>query len=100
MPTQVFDVPAMPVDLLTASGLDGTPLVLEIGKTYIGRFEAIGGDAVMRAIESAAGSPPNVDAVGLPVKPYEDLVVVPAAGLAVYVWERTGAGILVINDVR
>ena len=99
MPTQVFDVGTTPVDLLTANALDGTPLLLLAGRTYCARYEAIGGDAVMRAIESAAGSPPNVDAVGLPIRPFEDLIINPIAGLAVYCWEATGAGVLIINDV-
>ena len=99
MPTQVFDVTAMPVDLLSANAIDGTPLSLAMGKTYMGRYEAIGATAVLRAIESAAGSPPNADAIGLPVLPFEDLVIVPASGLAIYVWEQTGAGVLIINDV-
>ena len=99
MPTQVFDVTAMPVDLLTANALDGTPLSLAMGKTYSARYEAIGSDAIMRAIESTAGSPPNVDAVGLPIRPFEDLIINPIAGLAVFCWEPSGAGVLIINDV-
>ena len=99
MPTQVFDVTAMPVDLLTANAIDGTPLVLTAGKTYVGRYEAIGASAVMRAVEAAAGSPPNADAIGLPVLPYEDLTIIPVSGLGVFIWEETGAGVLIINDV-
>ena len=30
--------------------------------------------------------------------PYEDLIIVPVSGMAVYVWEPTGAGVLIIND--
>ena len=52
MPTQVFDVTATPVDLLTANALDGTPLSLLAGKSYSARYEAIGSNVVMRAIES------------------------------------------------
>ena len=99
MPTQVFDVGSTPENLLTATGLDGSPLILETGKTYSARYEAIGATAVMRAIESAAGSPPDADAIGLPVLPYEDLIIIPATGQAVYVWEQTGSGVLIINDV-
>ena len=99
MPTQVFDVTATPVNLLTANAIDGTPLVLTAGKTYSARYEAISAVTVLRAIESAAGSPPNSDDIGLPVLSYEDLVIVPVSGLAVYVWEPTGAGVLIINDV-
>ena len=100
MPTQIFDISDVPVDLLSANALDGTPLVLEIGKSYSCRFEAIGSTAVLRALEAATGSPPDTNAIGLPVLPYEDLIVTPAAGLAVYVWEKTGAGVLIINGVN
>ena len=99
MPTQVFDVTATPVDLLTANAIDGSPLLLLAGKSYSARYEAIGSDAVMRAIESTAGSPPDAADIGLPVKPYEDLIINPIAGLAVYCWEATGAGVLIINDL-
>ena len=99
MPTQVYNVTATPVDLLTANTIDGTPLLLVLGKTYSARYEAIGAVTILRAIESTAGSPPDTDDIGLPVRPYEDLVITPAAGLAVYVWEPTGAGALIINDV-
>ena len=100
MPTQVYNVTATPVDLLTANTIDGTPLSLAMGKTYSARYEAtLGAVTVMRAIESAAGSPPDADDIGLPILPYENLIIDPAAGLAVYVWEPTGAGVLIINDV-
>ena len=99
MPTQVFDVTATPVDLLTANALDGSPLSLLAGKSYSARYEAIGSNVVMRAIESAAGSPPDAADIGLPVLAYEDLIINPAAGLAVYCWEPSGAGVLIINDL-
>ena len=99
MPTQVFDVTATPVDLLTADAIDGTPLVLELGKSYSARYEAIGATAVLRAIEAPAGSPPDANAIGLPVLPFEDLIIVPVSAMGVYVWEPTGAGVLIINDV-
>ena len=100
MPTQVYDVTATPVDVLTANALDGTPLLLLAGKSYSARYEAtLGAATVMRAIESTAGSPPNADDIGLPVLPFEDLIINPIAGLAVYCWEETGAGVLIINDV-
>ena len=80
MPTQVYNVTATPVDLLTATAIDGTPLSLVMHKTYLARYEAIGAVTIMRAIESA--SPPNADDIGLPILPYEHLRIDPASGLA------------------
>ena len=31
--------------------------------------------------------------------PFEDLIINPIAGLAVYCWEPSGAGVLIINDL-
>ena len=100
MPTQVFDVGSTPLDILTANDLDGNPLVLEIGKTYIGRYEAVDPAAVLRVLEAPDGTNPDSSAIGLPVLPYEDLTIIPATGLAIYIWERSGAGVLIVNPVR
>ena len=99
MPTQIFEVGDSPVNLLTASGIDGQPLDLQIGKRYTGRYTAIGPQSVLKALEVADGTPVTSSSPALPVRVFEDLLIFPVAGQAIFVWSERGGGQLVINDI-
>ena len=40
----------------------------------------------------------DASAVGLPVRVFEDVVIIPVAGMGIFVWAEGGAGRLIIND--
>ena len=98
MPTQIYRLTAVPVNLIGATGVDGTALSLEAGKTYQARFVPIGVQAICKIVEVPDGTVVDSSDSALPVRGYEDVTIVPASGVSIFVWGVDG-GELVINDV-
>ena len=100
MPTKIYGVTNAPVNLLAASDIDGQPLDLQVGKTYQGRYTAVGVQSVLKALEVVDGTPVNVGDPALPVRNFDDLAIVPITGQSIFVWSERGGGQLAINEVR
>ena len=99
MPTQIYEVTASPVNLVGAIGIDGHPLILEVGKRYQARYAAVGVQAILKVVEVSDGTPVVAGSPALPVRIFEDIAIIPAAGLNIFVWSEGGGGQLIINDV-
>ena len=100
MPTQIYEVTDTPVNLLSAVGVDGQPLDLEIGKRYIGRYTAIGPQSILKALEVTVGAAVTPDRSALPVRVFEDLTTIPVTGQSIFVWSLDrGGGQLIINII-
>ena len=100
MPTKILEITDAPVDLLTALDVDGIPLGLQVGQQYTGRYTAVGPQSILKALEVEVGVGAQVTAnsPALPVRVFEDLLIIPVSGQAIFVWsERSGQ--LVINDI-
>ena len=86
--SQDFDATGTPRALEDELGLtDGTPyLVSNAGETV--------------ALFRAAAAQPDAAARGHPLGPYEDITVIPAAGLKSWVWSRhpDGASLIVTAE--
>ena len=100
MPTKIYIVTDAPVNLLAASDIDGQPLDLQVGKQYQGRYTAVGVQSVLKALDVLDGTPVTASDPALPVRNYEDLVIVPVTGQSIFVWSERGGGQLAINEVR
>ena len=98
MPTKIYALTDIPINLLAANDLDGQPLDLQIGKKYVGRYTALGPQSILKSLEVATGTPVTSASPALPVRVFEDLVIIPVTGQTVFVWSEDG-GLLVINDL-
>ena len=98
MPTQIYRLSTSPVDLLAATGIDGTPLSLAVGQTYQARFVGLQVQAVCKVLEAATGTQVTASDDALPVRNFEDLTIAPIGGQSVFVWSED-PGKLIINDV-
>ena len=97
MPTRTYGVTDALVNLIGANGIGGTPLVLEAGKTYAARYVALGVQSICKILEVPAGKTVEAGDPALPVRPYEDITIVPKTGIEIFIWSE-GNGQLVIND--
>ena len=98
MPTKIYEMTNAPVNLLAALDVDGLPLDLQTGKQYTGRYTAVGPQSILKALEVAVGAAVTANSPALPVRVFEDLMIFPVSGQAIFVWsERSGQ--LVINDL-
>ena len=78
MPTQIYQLTTAPVNLIGANDIDGNPLSLAVGSRYQGRFVALDPQGVLKVLEIADGTAVPASATALPVRTYEDLIIVPA----------------------
>jgi hypothetical protein len=99
MPTQVYEVTAAPVNLIGATGVDGAALSLEVGKTYSGRFVAIGVQSILKMVEAPDGTTVAASDPALPVRIFEDVTIVPKTGMAIFAWSEDQESQLIINAV-
>jgi hypothetical protein len=97
MATQIFSLGESPVNLLTSSAIDGNTLSLEVGKTYAARYVALGVQSICKILEVPAGKTVEASDPALPVRPYEDITIVPKTGIEIFIWSE-GNGQLGIND--
>ena len=98
MATQIYLVTDAPVDLIGASDVEGVPLSLEIGNRYQARYQALGPQTTLKVLETGSARPVEASDAALLVRRFEDIAIVPATGLGIFVWSE-GDGLLVINDV-
>ena len=98
MATQIYEITTAPVDLTAANDINGDPLNLAVGKTYQARYQALGPQPILKVLEVASGAAVEVGSPALAVRVFEDIAIVPATGLGIFVWSE-GIGQLVINDV-
>lgn len=97
MATQVYAIIDSPENLLTANDINGTPLVLVAGQTYIARYVALGVQSIVKVLEVSAGTAVDASDPALPVRSFEDITIVPKTGQDIFIWSE-GNGQLVIND--
>ena len=98
MPTRIFEVSAAPVNLLTANDLEGNPLDLQVGSTYSGRYVAVGPQSILKMVEAPTGTVVTAGDPALPVRIFEDVVIVPKTGMAIFAWSENDLSQLIIND--
>ena len=99
MATQIYNLTAVPTNLIGANDIDGNPLDLAVGSRYQARFYAAGRQSILKVVEGPTGETVTAAARALPVRVFEDLTIIPAAGQGIFVWSEDGVGELIINDV-
>ena len=99
MPTKIYQLTAEPVNLIGAADIDGDPLDLTVGRSYVGRFQASQVQALLKIREAPDGTALTSSSQALLVRRFEDVVIVPASGEGIFVWSEAAGSTLVINDV-
>ncbi len=99
MPTQIYTLTAAPVSLIGAADINGDPLDLQVGKTYQGRYVAVGPQSILKVLEVPDATVVSASDPALPVRVYEDVTIVPKTGMAIFAWSENEASQLIINDV-
>ena len=99
MPTQIYRLTEAPTNLIGASDINGVALDLQVGKTYQGRFVAVGVQSILKMVEAPDGTTVAASDPALPVRIFEDVILIPKAGMAIFAWSENEESQLIINDV-